>query len=365
VLPSHRIAIVPAGILLITLTVFCGANTPPAVPKPKQVTLPSDKQPLSKLLDDLARQTGVRVEDQRGEPEPTLAVKIEKATFWQALDALAEASDSRVSLHARGGKIALVLAGPSRRRTPVSHDGFFRSTLRRVVVTHELETGTVSYTAALEVAWEPALQPLLLETHPREPRLQDDKGNPVPMTQEGSSLAPVDGQIALAFDVPLSPLARSCDKIGLFDGKLVAVAPSKMLDFTFDRLDRLDKDINLRSLAQEGVTCRISKLILAKDRWTVQVSLDYPPGGVTLESYQSWVVNNEMTLVSPDRAKRLDPAGYVLESSTPRRAVLSYHFKDDGRSVRGKPEDWKVVYRTPAALVELPFTFSFKDVPLQ
>jgi hypothetical protein len=316
------------------------------------------------LLDGLARQSGVRVADQRGEPEPTLAVKIDKATFWQALDALAEASDSRVSLHQRGGTIALVKAGPTLRRPPVSHDGFFRSSLRRVAAARDLETDTVSYTASLEVAWEPALQPLLLETHPRDPRLLDDKGNAVPMAPVGSSLAPADGQIALSFDVALPQLPRSCAKIGRFEGKLVAVAPSKMLDFAFDRLDRLDKDAILRSLTREGVVCRLSKPVLAKDRWTLRVSLEYPPGGVTLESYQSWVVNNEMALVSLDGNRRLTPAGYVLESSTSRRAELSYHFKDDGPTIRGKPEDWKVLYRTPASLVEIPFMFSFKDVSL-
>lgn len=352
-----------AASLLACSFVF-GTADPPAVPQPKRLMLPPGKQPLGKLLDEIARQTGVRVEDQRGEPEPALELRLDRPTFWQALDAIAEASGSRVVLHPRGGTITLAKAGPDARRLPVSHDGFFRTALRRVVASCDLESGAITYTASVEVAWEPSLQPLLLETHPRDPRLFDHEGRPVPMTREGSSLVPADGEIALAFDVRLPPLERSVGKIGRFEGKFTAIAPSKMLEFTFDRLDRLEKDANLRSLTREGVACQISKLVLAKDRWTLQVTLKYPPGGVTLESYQSWVVNNEMALVSADGTRRLTPAGYVLENSSARQAVLSYHFKDDGRSVRGKPEDWKVVYRTPASLVEIPFTFSFKDVPL-
>ncbi len=353
-----------SGLLVMSFITLVEADAPPTTPQLKQVSLPSEKQPLSKLLNDLARQTGIRVADQRGEPDPTLAIKIDKTTFWQALDALATASGSQVSLHSRSGQIALVPAGAGQRQLPVSYDGFFRSTLRRIDTGLDLATGMVHYTAGLEVAWEPTLLPLLLETQPCELRLRDDQGRLVPMTRVGSSLAPVDGQIALAFDVSLPPLPRSCGKIGQLEGKLTAIAPSKMLEFAYDRLDQLDKDANRRSLTQEGVSCRISKLTLARDHWTVQVALEYPPGGVKLDSYQSWVVNNDMALVSIDGARRLTPAGYVLEGSTPRRAVLSYHFKDDGRALRGKPEDWKVVYRTPAALVEIPFTFSFKDVPL-
>jgi len=224
-----------------------------SVPQPKLVTLPSGKKPLGQFLDELARQTGIRVEDQRGEPEPAIAVKIDKTTFWKALDALARASGSRVSLHPRDGKIALVKAVPNQRPLPVSHDGFFRSTIRRIVAIRDLETGAVNYSASLEVAWEPSLQPLLLETHPRDSQLLDDKGNVLPMQKEGSSLSPVDGQISLVFDVPLPVIPRTCAKIAAMEGKLVAVAPSKMLEFAFDRLDRLDKDANLRSLTQEGV----------------------------------------------------------------------------------------------------------------
>ena len=29
-----------------------------------------------------------------------------------------------------------------------------------------------------------------------------------------------------------------------------------------------------------------------------------------------------------------------------------------------KPSDWKLVYRTPASVVEVPIAFEFKDVPL-
>jgi hypothetical protein len=358
------VAVALAAFALAIFLIPGKAESPQAVPQAKRVILPADKQSVGKLLDELARQSGVRVEDQRGEAGPDVQLELPKATFWQALDAIADASGSRISLQPRGGKIALVKGGIIPRTLPISHDGFFRTSVRKLIASHDLESDTVTYTATLEVAWEPGLLPLLLETHPRAPRLLDDKGNALPMRQEGSSLVPVDGQIALTFDVPLPALPRETAKIGLLEGKLAVIAPSKMLEFTFERLDRLDKagpDGDIRSLTQERVGCRVSKLVLAKDHWTVQISLDYPPGGLTLESYQSWVANNELLLVSPDGAKRLAPAGYVLENSSARRAVLSYHFKD---AARGKPEDWKVLYRTPASIVEIPFTFSFKDVRL-
>jgi hypothetical protein len=236
-----------------------------------------------------------------------------------------------------------------------------------VVTAHDLDTGDDRCTVFLEVAWEPGLLPLYLETRPQELRLLDDKRRPVPVSTDGSSLAPVDGRISLISEVQIPSLPRSSPRIGLLEGRLNVIAPSKMLTFHFDALDRLDKagpDAPERRQTQEGVVCRLGKIVLARDRWTVQVVLDYPPGNRPLESYQSWVVNNELVLEGRDGKHQLASSDYVLESSTPRRAVLSYHFRDRDRQVRGRPEDWNLSYRTPASVVEWPVRFSFKDVPL-
>jgi hypothetical protein len=174
-------------------------------------------------------------------------------------------------------------------------------------------------------------------------------------------MAPVDSWTSLVSEVALPALPRTARAIGLLEGTLSVIGPSKMLKFTFDTLDRLDETGRQQ---QEGVTCRISKLVLARDRWTVQVTLDYPPGNKQLESFQSWVVNNEMVLESPDGKKRLTTRDYVLESASPQKAVLSYHFRDKDKQARGRPQDWRLTYRTPAAIVEWPVRFSFKDVPL-
>jgi len=76
------------------------------------------------------------------------------------------------------------------------------------------------------------------------------------------------------------------------------------------------------------------------------------------------VVNNEMALESVDGNRRLASSGYVIERASSRRAVISYHFLDKGKARRGRPEGWRLTYRTPALLVEVPIRFTFKDVPL-
>jgi hypothetical protein len=301
----------------------------PGLPAPKRFTPPAEALPLSKALDALAQQTGVRVEDRLGKPDLTVRLNPHPFSFWQALDRIAEAAGARVEPQP-SGPITLVAAAPNWHRPPLSYDGPFRFALKHVTASRDLETDAAHYGATVEAAWEPGLLPLFLETRPQGLRLTDDKGNALSGPDAGSSVAPVDGRTSLTFDITLPSLPRSAARIRSLEGTLSAVIPSKMLTFTFPTLDRLEKapaDAPERAQTQDGVGCRVGKVVLEKNRWSVQVRLDLPPGGKRLESYQSWVVNNEMWL-------------------------------------EGKPEDWRVVYRTPASIVEVPVKFSFKDVRL-
>ena len=353
--------------LAVIAVVSLVADPPPTVddkqPAPKLATL-EGHIPLATALADLARQTSESASDQLGDPDPIVDLDLKQVPFWQALDVIAEKANSRVDLHARDG-VALVKRTAGWKPPPTSHDGLFRSTLSAVTAKLDLETGARTYTAAVEVAWEPHLLPILLETRPQSLVVRDDAGRPLPASVgAGSSLAPVDGRISLPFDVTLPPLSRSVHSLSVLEGQLYAVAPTKMLTFTFDSVDALAKaapgDSRL-SHTQEAVVCTVNRVVAAEDHWSVEITLEYPEGNVKLDSYQSWVVNNEMYL--EHAGERFASSSYLLEESTPRRTVLTYNFSDPDKIKRGLG-DWKLVYRTPALVVKVPFTFSFKDVPL-
>jgi hypothetical protein len=349
-----------------------GKNRPPAAPETKTITLRTDRTSVSQALAELAKQTGIRVEDRRGMPEEMVQLHWKQKTFWQALDELAAAAKARVNLYPTSGRIVLAKRGADYRLPPISYDGRFRLSVKRVAVSRDLETSDANTQGGatnlvVEVAWDPELLPLYLETRPQKLRLVDDRNQIVTVPDEGSSLAPVDGRIALAIDVQLPALPRRVKAIRSLEGELSMIGPSKMLTFTFDLLDRLAKtkaNDPERQLSQEGVVCRILDVKLLRDRWTVRLALDYPSGMKQLDTNQSWVVNNEMTLESPDGKKRLPSTHYVLESASGHGAILSYHFRDRDGLMRGRSSDWRIRYRTPANLIEAPIKFAFKDIPL-
>lgn len=358
--------------LLVSLDVNSDPGRPLAMPERKTITLQADKIPISRALAELAKQTGVAVEDRRGEPDETIHLDWKQTPFWHALDALAAAAKARVNLYPTSGRIVLAKRSADYRLPPICYDGRFRLKVKKISTARDLEISDKSDQAGatnlvVEVAWDPELLPLYLETRPHGLRLVDDGNTARTVPDEGSSLAPVDGRIALDIDVHLPALPRRMRILRSLEGELSMIGPSKMLTFTFDRLDRLAQakaNDPERQLSQEGVACRILDVKLLPERWTVRLALDYPPGMKQLDTNQSWVVNNELTLETPDGKKHLPSTDYVLESATGRRAVLSYHFRYRDDKVRGRPSSWRIRYRTPANLVEAPIKFAFKDIPL-
>src|SRR5262249_53974832 len=64
---------------------------------PKLVTIQDESIPLTKALALLEKQTGTKVKDLRQDhTDVKLKLNLEQATFWQALDAIAEQADARI-----------------------------------------------------------------------------------------------------------------------------------------------------------------------------------------------------------------------------------------------------------------------------
>ena len=335
-------------------------SNPPQSSRPLRAATSRSRTPWPTSRGKLPRRSKIN----GARPSRRFRLDLSQVPFWQALDAIADKTDSRVDLHARDGHVALAKRPAGWKPPRISHSGLFRTSLSALSAKLDLETDARTYTASVEVAWEPHLLPLLLETRPQSLVVRDDAGRLLPVGPAGSSLAPVDGRISLPLDVTLPPAPRSVRTLSVLEGQLYAVAPTKMLTFTFDSLDQLARapaDDPRLSRTQEEVVCTVSRVVTAEDHWSVEVTLDYPEGNVKLDSFQSWVVNNEMVL--EHGADRLPSSSYLLEESTPRHAVLTYNFSDPEKMKRGL-RDWKLVYRTPALVVKVPFTFSFKDVPL-
>jgi hypothetical protein len=320
---------------------------------------------LDKALMEIAKQSAVKVEDRRRtKTEQPLRLDLKGVTFWQAIDAIAKSADANVLLYQREGGIALV-DGPHV-ALPVSYHGPFRVTLQRRVLIDDLVAGSHQLIITLEIAWEPRFRPYLLETTPKSLAAQDDAKHDIPVADEGGKAA-VEGKLATTVEVRLPAPPRSVMRLGQLRGEFTVTGAGEMLAFTFDSLDQLQDDAKNREQKQKGIVVRLGKPVLSDDLWTIEAQLEYPRHGPKFESFQSWIGYNEMFLRRTDGDQRFpNTGGYSVESSSASRAAIRYYFIDKRpeKLVRGKPSDWRVVYKTPGILLEVPVPFSFKDVKL-
>src|SRR5205814_564453 len=100
--------------------------------QPRLCTIQNQAIPLSKALEELTKQTEIKVEDarQNAGDDPKLKLALNKATFWQALDAIAREADLQVNLFQKERKPVLMdgLLGA----VPTRYRVIFRLSVRRV-----------------------------------------------------------------------------------------------------------------------------------------------------------------------------------------------------------------------------------------
>ncbi len=350
---------------------------PPELPKelvPKPFALQENNISVSRALAELTKQTGNEVEDRRSSKDENTKIKLDlkNVTFWQAFDAIAKAADAKVSVSEKDEKLALV-DGPHQ-VVPVSYSGLFRVIVKRIDTIQVLNSDTHLCIIYLEIAWEPKFRPLFMETKPDSMVVQDDKKHDVEIPDEGKGMAAIGKRMSAELVVRITAPHRSAQQLSLFKGKLAVMGPSETVTFTFDNLKKIDKAAQARKQTQGGVNLILRELapegpLEDEPAWKIGLLLEYPSDGPKFESFQSWLVNNEMYLVKEkDGIKQQFPPnlGYETDDQTEDKAFIRYRFGDDpARNLKlGNISEWKLVYRTPGRISEVPIPFEFKDVPL-
>jgi len=191
-------------------------------------------------------------------------LRLDKATFWQALDAIArELRKPGFSPYQEGG-VALV-AGPFR-VLPVSYSGPFRVLVKKVDLSRDLETGRHDCVVHLEIAWEPGWQAFLVDTGPGQavfPR--GGEKNLSEIRLPGKDQVGVEGRPALEVDLRPACAAAVGDAPGTSPGEFAVVGSARMLTFSFDRLDKIDKPAQAPHPAA-GRRCRHPEPAAARGR---------------------------------------------------------------------------------------------------
>jgi hypothetical protein len=235
--------------------------------------------------------------------------------------------------------------------------GPFRVAFKQLSEQRDLQAGTTTAGAQLEISWEPRLRPMLLALKYESLEIKDDKNREVkPQTMNESNevvLRPENpgAEINLNLDAP----ERSATKLSKFALKSEVTLPAGIKTFRFP------------SLAQENVTQKqgdvsatLQNVEIDEQVWKVNLELVYPGSGPAFESYRQGLFNNRIWLQKADGTRFEHNGGFSNTSSDGGKLGFEYLFVD----APGKPADYQLVYETPSKVITIPLEFEFKDIPL-
>jgi hypothetical protein len=354
--------ILAAMITSATLAISADTTT---FPPGKTFTFKSKECTLGKVLDEVAKQTGVIVDRSKAESERTLRIECDKLPFWDALERIAKESDHRVSFADTGRKLQLQGGGDIvYRESPMSVDRVFRVAVKKIQAVAELEMDQTFVEVTLSVSWEPGIALFLVEEPGRSVTVKDNVDQDVRVIDQGGGRVNAFGN-TVDLTMRLAGIPRSAKSIKSMEGKVGVIGAAKMLSFSFDK-PIAGKEY--REASQEGVTVKLrTDFKEGSDLWTARVEFEYPEGGPQLESYESasWLVDNQAWIATADGKKKLEyNGGYEVAAQGDRRAVVIYRFTDEPGTKLGKPEDWVFHVRTPSKLLTTDVKFRLENIPL-
>jgi hypothetical protein len=371
--------LLPPLALLAALALSLAPGQAPGQPavkelEPQRFTLKREGVPLREALAALTKQTGIAVADLTGRGDgPKFDLDLKDRPFWQALDAIAAASGTRLSLYPPDGGVALVsrpeAKGGAKAQEAISYRGLCRTAVKHLAVARDLESGAHVCTVQLDLAWEPRFTTFFVKTGPADVAFAPDAGGKVVKAKLPEGGRDRINLPACAHEVTLRTPApeRSSPALAHLKGNFVLIGAPRMLDLTFGGLRVFGPKDKRPEQTREGVRVRLLEAKVQRDRFVVQVVIENPPGNPSFQSHEEevWFSSTEVWLEKKGGARLVRPVLSDPEVSG-KRAEAKYHFtqKANPRVRLGKLSDWTLHVRTPGRMVEVTVPYEFKDVPL-
>ncbi|MCE9530232.1 MAG: hypothetical protein K8T89_03720 [Planctomycetes bacterium] len=348
-LSSTSLAVLLFGAL--TALPLRGQNVPTETPiAPRTITFTMEKATAPDVAAAIAKQTGMEVDLTAVEGKMPASLKFNRGNFWDAVEFLAVATDSRVVIGSQGKPVRLVPLNGGL-RNPVSIAGPFRVAAREVDTRLDLQTGKAVYDLTIDVAWESRLPVYRMDAYPRISRAFDDAGRPITV-KPFTPRTPVSG-VQHSLRVPLDGLSRQSKEIAVLKGTLTATVAEELLRIEFDADTPAAKK-------EKGVEVALKKFVKQGAFWFADIQLIYPAHSAVFESFETyWLSRNRFTLIAPDGKTKFTTEDYEEVGNQ-----LRYRFKE-GKDF--KPKDlkgWKVEYQTPGVTREKVIEFELKGISL-
>ncbi len=330
-----------------------------------RVTLDAKQTRVSKLLEEIAKQTGNKVIDfrqRRGDPvvDSPVDVNVKDVPYWQAMDAVLDAAQLDIyHYNNTAGTVAIVGAqeGARKRTTSGSYGSIFRFEPIRLTATRDLvNPAAQGLRVTMEVCWEPRVRPISLTLPWADLKMEGD-GKPLPgiaNAQGRPSANPTGDTTAVEMSLPLDLPSRDIKTLTKITGKLIATIPGSQETFEFSNLPKLKETPQKKG----GVTVVFDSFSKLGDIYDARILVRFEKSANALESHQGWIYSNP-AYIEDAKGEVVDNIGIEKYREDVAEVGISYKF-----DLEGPPESYKFVYKTAAGIVRKTIDFELTDIPL-
>ncbi|MCA9170967.1 MAG: hypothetical protein KDB23_25010 [Planctomycetales bacterium] len=317
---------------------------------------------LTQILEQFEKQTGNHVvifnaDQQSGR---SVSVEFQQMDFWQALDQTLDQAGMTTNSYTgqlRTLGVTPVDQGAVARFENASYSGIFRVNAAEVQAQRRLDVNNGgSLHIQLQVQWEPRVLPIVLRHEYADVQAVGDDGEVIASEMErGAADIPVQSTVAgLDVVLPLKLPSRSVKFLSSLKGKFVATLPGHEETFEFTSLDQA------RNVQQQkgGVQVTLDRIRKNGSVYEFVIRLLMLNKDQKFESHLDWAANNVFYLEDAS-GKKYDNANYENVLGTDTEVAYRYLLP-----LPGELKDYKLVYKSPAAIMVVPVEYELKNIPL-
>ena len=324
-----------------------------------KVTL-SGKMKLPEAVRAISTQTGNKISLEGEGAFDSVEVDLDEkdVPFWTVMDKVMSQAKLRVNAFGAEDGLSLVAGGEgTEKESKAFNAGPFRINVASIQSSIQFNSrlgGQLDL--SLTTSWEPRLKPVYLQIPMAKVEAitngettltsaSADSNPEVPLNGTGSSTQ---------IDLQLQRPTREMTKLTKLSGEIVFAVPSERHKYVFKKFGNGARQVE--KFGEVEITLEGARRNNAVYEIRVLAEIDNDEG--VLESYRGWALSNEAYLLDP-KGRRLENAGWQTYAVTSNAVGIAYLFQ-----INGNPDDFQLVYESPASITSQSVKFELQDIEL-
>lgn len=324
------------------------------------VTL-NGKMSLSDTLEQISKQTDnpIQLDNMQTLAELPIELSAADTPFWEVMSSVMQQAKLRIQAYGTTENI-LVLAPSGSDTAHVGANfsqGPFRldmTSVRSVLPFNSPMGGQLEL--SFTVTWEPRLKPVFMQLPMSSLRAELASGKMLAASNpQASPEVPLNaGGCTTQIDLMLERPDRSENKIVKLSGEFSIAVPSNRHEYVFEKFGN-----GARQTEKFGdVTVTLEGARRNGSVYELRVFVEFGDSQGALDSFRGWILSNEAYLRDASD-RRTENVGLNTYAVTPNAVGIAYLFQ-----INGDPNDYKLVYESPAAITTQKVEYELHDIDL-